>query len=149
MWKERGEKLADSAIYEMDKEKAAKDAGDPEIKFDEEIEAMVDAFMDKCVQSNSDPLDVVEHIAKREGIKVSEDVPDGGTEKDKLRKFLIAVVRRIVVALLFHVADKYGIGAGSLLELILGIKNGASARCIERPTASPAMSFRAFRVFFC
>ena len=148
-WKERGEDLASSAIHEMAKEKAAKDDVGSEIKFDEETEAMVDAFLDQCVQSDSDPLEVVEHIAKREGIKVSEDVHDGGTEKDKLRKFLIAVVRRIVVALLFHVADKYGMGAGSLLELILGIKKGTSARGIERPTSAPAMSFRTFRVFFC
>lgn len=149
MWKERGGKLAGSAIHEIAKEKAARDMEEPEIKFDEELETMVDAFIDQCERSCSDPLEVVEHIARREGIKVSDDGTDDGTEKDKLRKFLIAVVRRIVIAFLFHVADMYGMGAGPLLELILGIKKDAAARGVKRTAVAPGMSFRTFRVFFC
>lgn len=99
--------------------------------------AEIEAFLRKCDEMDKDPLEVVAHIAKKEGISLNGSRCDKDSEEDssykrKLQDFLLAVIKAIVLAAISNAVDDHGIG--SILSSIINLRREreAEARCVGR-----------------
>lgn len=126
-----GAGLAIGAINEMEEEQEEK-ASCLELNA-----AEIEAFLRKCDEMDKDPLEVIAHIAKKEGISLNGDRCDKDSEEDssykrKLRDFLLAVIKAIVLAAISNAVDDQGIG--SILSSIIKLRREreAEARCVGR-----------------
>ena len=111
-----GKALAEEAISKM----SAQSEREPVVNSDWFSVEDVDDFLSSCVERDVDPLEVVSHIAKENGIKLSEDAPKDESQR-KIWVFLKAVIRKLVVVLVSNLADQCGFGIGTLLNAALGI----------------------------
>lgn len=100
-----GESLAAGAIIEMDN--AKKDNGKG--WHDEITEANVDGFIEKCEKEGKNPIDVVEFIAKINGIEIFSECEPKDASKRGLYELLKCVVKKVLIGLLSDYADKYGL----------------------------------------
>lgn len=87
-----GKAVASAAIKEM----SAKPDGGALPSVDE---AEVMAFINECVDAKEDVVTVVEHIAKREGINLSEDCAPKDADKARLWSFLTSVLKTFAIEL--------------------------------------------------
>lgn len=127
-----GDGLALRAINEMEEEQAEKESC-----CDVNVEE-IEAFLRKCDEMDKDPLEVIAHIAKKEGISLNGnccnkyDSEEDSSYKRKLRDFLLAVIKAIVLAAISNAVDDHGIG--SILSSIINLRREreAEARCVGR-----------------
>lgn len=127
-----GAGLALGAINEMEEEQAEKESC-CDVNAEE-----IEAFLRKCDEMDKDPLEVISHIAKKEGLSLNgsrrdnDDPEEGSSYKRKLRDFLLAVIKAIVLAAISNAVDDHGIG--SILSSIINLRREreAEASCVGR-----------------
>lgn len=94
--------------------------GGPDVQSrgEEDFSKDIKSFIDKCDAEGVNPFDVVAHIAAKEGINLSgEEVPMNESNA-RLRRFLLAVVRKLVIALVSYIANTHGIPVSALAKLL-------------------------------
>ena len=100
-----GESLAAGAIIEMDN--AENDNG--KSWNDEITEANVDGFIEKCEKEGKNPVDVVEFIAKINGIEIFSECAPKDASKRGIYELLRRVVKKVLIGILADYADKHGL----------------------------------------
>lgn len=108
-----GEAIARAAIDEMAQRKEKK-APKPEGGLDDSV----DAFLETCAELDQDPMDVVAHIARREGISISGEAPEDGGKR-RAYDLLRAVVTRLVTDFSSDLAEECGFETDPLARLVL------------------------------
>lgn len=108
-----GEMIARSAIEEMVKPAEA-DTGDGLLVAEQDV----DSFICECDKSGKNPLEVIQFVAKKNGISLTGKAPKG---KEYISALLKAALEKVLVGFLQYIVDKYGLGA---VQAVIGMLNG-------------------------
>lgn len=125
-----GSRIAREAIDELTSVKI--EATDTSYSQEMGWEAEAIAFIDNCDAAGVNPLDVVVHVAKREGISLSDgSTYPSDTKEAFIKKLLMEVVKILAQVVLGVLADKYGLGIGTLIDLVKGVSSREPLRDSE------------------
>ena len=123
---EWGRAVASAAIKEM----TPKDKDESAFTSEE-----IDAFIAECKTNGKDAMDVVEHIAKREGVDLAGDEPKD-EDKRRLWTFLLQVVKKWVEDFASFAAQDAANGKFKWKELIQDYINDRFGNIFKRDVAT-------------
>ena len=109
----QGEMIARSAIEEMVKPVEA-DPGEGLCVAEQDV----DSFICECEKSGKNPLEVIQFVAKKNGISLTEKAPKG---KEYISTLLKAALKKVLVGFLQYIVDQYGLGA---VQAVIGMLKG-------------------------
>lgn len=109
----QGEMIARSAIEEMVKPVEA-DPGDGLCVAEQDV----DSFICECEKSGKNPLEVIQFVAKKNGISLTGKTPKG---KEYISTLLKAALKKVLVGFLQYIVDQYGLGA---VQAVIGMLKG-------------------------
>ncbi len=109
----RGEMIARSAIEEMVKPVEA-DPGEGLCVAEQDV----DSFICECEKSGKNPLEVIQFVAKKNGISLTGKTPKG---KEYISTLLKAALKKVLVGFLQYIVDQYGLGA---VQAVIGMLKG-------------------------
>ena len=109
----QGEMIARSAIEEMVKPVEA-DPGEGLCVAEQDV----DSFICECEKSGKNPLEVIQFVAKKNGISLTGKAPKG---KEYISTLLKAALKKVLVGFLQYIVDQYGLGA---VQAVIGMLKG-------------------------
>lgn len=108
----QGEMIARSAIEEM-VNPVEDDPGEGICVAEQDV----DSFICECEKSGKNPIEVIQFVAKKNGISLTEKAPNG---KEYISKLLKDALKKVMFGFLQYIVDQYGLGA---VQSVIGMLN--------------------------